>query len=160
MLPERASSVRYALRCGRCFGEISSCRRLVRQRLSQRDAVRAHARLRRLRDLGAREVHERQDRRDPEQSGDENDDVLSAVASYSSGGHWRFRRTEGDDGSGRGAGGFAEEDEDDDGDEGDQESFEVKKDVLEQYQWTREPGVAFCCFAKCRGELDERRIHR
>src|ERR1700674_1313361 len=160
MLSERACSVRYALRRGRRFGEIGARRLLVQQRLSERDAVRAHARLRRLGDLGAREIHERKDGRDPEQPGDEDDDVLSAVASYSSGGHRRLRCAEGDDRSRRGAGGFAEEDEDDDGEEGDEESFEVEKDVLEQHQRAREPGVALRGFAQSRSELDESRIHR
>ena len=36
----------------------------------------------------------------------------------------------------------------------------MEKDVLEQHQWTRQPGVAFRGFAQRGGELDQRRIHR
>src|SRR5450756_744838 len=142
MLSKRTVRVRNALRRGRGFGEIGAGCQLIRLRLPERYAVRVYARLRGLGDLGAREIQERQHRHDSEEPDDENEKVLPAVSAYGRGRHRRFLRAEGDDRSRRGAGGFAEEDEDDDGDEGDEESLEVEKDVLEQHQWTREPGVA------------------
>src|SRR6266550_6145787 len=160
MLLQRTRGVLYALRRGGRFGEISACRLLIRERLSERHAVRVYTRLRRLGDLGAREIHKGQDRCDPQQTGDEDKGVLSPVRSYGSGRHRVFRFAEGDDRSRRGAGSFAEEDEDDDGNEGDEEGLEVKKDVLEQHQWSGEPGVTFRGFAERSGERHERRIHR
>ncbi len=87
MLSKRTVRVRYALRRGRGFGEIGAGRQLIRLRLSERYAVRVHARLRGLGDLGTREIQERQHRYDPEQPDDENEEVLPAVRAYSRGRH-------------------------------------------------------------------------
>jgi hypothetical protein len=86
--------------------------------------------------------------------------VLPAVSPDGGGRHRVLALAESDHRSRRRAGGFAEQDEDDDDDEGDEESLEVEEHVLNQHQWTGEPGMRFRRFAQCRGDLNQGRVHR